>query len=106
MNITQNGSIQQAFEEESDAKALLGMQVITRRSWPEVPEGTRGAVVSYYKRQGGYGVMVEWAIPTEPPLRDGFTRGQFERHLLVESEVPSPAVLARQREHLAEVRRW
>ena len=72
----------------TEAEAKLGRDVTTLTAWSGVPSMSAGVVVDVYSRGSlGYGVMIEWQRPGRlpPPLRDGFSRGEYDKYLVESS---------------------
>lgn len=101
----------QAYFKREEAEAIVGRWVKTRVAWAGVPEGTTGQVVAAdnmgrvlsHSRESIeiYDAVIEWDLPVEParasvgeiagevfillqpggPLRDWFTKQEYERYL-------------------------
>ena len=51
-----------------EAQAKLGRQIRNPREFSGVPKWTRGTVVEIDKVGNGYDLVVEWDMPSSPPL--------------------------------------
>ena len=69
---------------EVDAQTKVGKQIRSLIPFSAVPQGTTGTVISADELAGGYDVVIEWDLPKHPygkPLRDWFTKDEYERFL-------------------------
>jgi hypothetical protein len=76
--------MENSYFTEQQATALVGRYVRARLHWSGVPGGARGVIKSACESPTGWGVIIEWDLPS--PIKKQtdvltFARGDFERAL-------------------------
>jgi hypothetical protein len=70
---------------ESEAKDKIDRSIRSLVEFSGVPKGTVGKVVQIDELAGGYDIVVEWFLPGRgKPLRDWFSKDEFEKYLIEE----------------------